>query len=282
MDEEGDYGIALAKLPGAATSSTDPDGGPIASGQTLTGTLSHNADTDIFQFYGDVGDRVVITAARLSGGVQPCIYLYPPDGGSQEKAVCDTAHSHTLDHQLLETGLYTIIIKDYYMDEEGGYNTSLTKIPSTLRPGIYNPEPSNICGVSENPILSWDAVADATGYDVFFGTNVVEPLNKIGNNITSSFFPLEDLENRTIYYWTVIAHTSSGDIPGTINWFGTQFRADLNSDGYTDELDLTIFADDFGRTDCDVGDPCEGDYDGDNDVDGSDLAVFAPDFGICR
>ncbi len=44
-------------------------------------------------------------------------------------------------------------------------------------------------------------------------------------------------------------------------------------------IPLAIFASDFGRTNCDQGDPCEGDFDGDGDVDGSDLAVFAADFG---
>ena len=281
MDNVGDYGISLAKTPGAATSPADPDGGPIAPDQTLTGSLSQNGDSDIFQFYGDAGDRVIISAAGISGGVSPCIYLYPPEGGEQEAGVCNGYSNLTLDNQLLETGLYTIIIKDYYMDDVGDYNISLIKTPLTLRPGIYNPEPSNICGVSVDPDLSWDTVAGATSYDVFFGTDVVESLENVGNNITNLFYPLENLENQTIYYWTVIAHTPSGDIPGTINWFGTLFEADLNSDGHIDGLDIDLFAADFGRTNCDVGDPCEGDFDADNDVDGFDLMLFVEDYGIC-
>ena len=50
-------------------------------------------------------------------------------------------------------------------------------------------------------------------------------------------------------------------------------------DGDVDGSDLATFADDFGRTDCDQGKICEGDFDSDNDVDGSDLATFAADFG---
>ena len=42
--------------------------------------------------------------------------------------------------------------------------------------------------------------------------------------------------------------------------------------------DLATFAADFGRTNCDTGEACEGDFDIDNDVDGSDLAVLAVTF----
>ncbi len=130
MDNLGDYGIALAKIPGDATSVIDPDGGVIASGETLSGTMDVRADSDIFQFSGDTGDRVVITT--FGSNVQPEIYLYPPDSGPKEASETGLSYSNTLDHQLLQTGLYTIIIKDYNMDNIGGYEISLIKTPNTV------------------------------------------------------------------------------------------------------------------------------------------------------
>lgn len=56
-------------------------------------------------------------------------------------------------------------------------------------------------------------------------------------------------------------------------------EGDFDNDDDVDGSDLAVFAADFGRTDCGIGEPCEGDFDEDNDVDGSDLAVFAADFG---
>ena len=56
-------------------------------------------------------------------------------------------------------------------------------------------------------------------------------------------------------------------------------KGDFDHDGDVDGSDLTVFAADFGRTDCGSEPPCEGNFDGDNDVDGSDLAIFAADFG---
>lgn len=56
-------------------------------------------------------------------------------------------------------------------------------------------------------------------------------------------------------------------------------EGDFDGDKDVDGSDLAVFAADFGRTDCGIGDPCSGDFDEDGDVDGSDLAVFAADFG---
>jgi cytochrome c553 len=63
-------------------------------------------------------------------------------------------------------------------------------------------------------------------------------------------------------------------------WKGKRWcPGDFNEDGDVDGSDLSVFAVDFGRTDCGVGPACKGDFDGDNDVDGADLSVFSADFG---
>ena len=63
--------------------------------------------------------------------------------------------------------------------------------------------------------------------------------------------------------------------PGACAWIYCDGDFDCDTD--IDGSDLSIFAADFGRTDC-SGD-CEGDFDNDDDVDGSDLAMFAANFG---
>ena len=52
---------------------------------------------------------------------------------------------------------------------------------------------------------------------------------------------------------------------------------DFDSNGDIDDSDLSVFAADFGRTDC--NNDCKGGFDNDQDVDGSDLSVFAASFG---
>ncbi|HHJ38577.1 MAG: hypothetical protein AXA67_03855 [Methylothermaceae bacteria B42] len=54
-------------------------------------------------------------------------------------------------------------------------------------------------------------------------------------------------------------------------------EGNFDGDGDVDGRDLSIFNQNFGRTECNG--LCQGDFDNDGDVDGSDLAVFNADFG---
>ena len=100
-------------------------------------------------------------------------------------------------------------------DTVGTFNIVFEKIPPDSRPGVYNLFPYK--GISTNDFighLSWDPVPGATGYDVYFGEDVIAPLVKIGENIASPFLAFPDMVPLTVYYWQVVAHTPAGDIPG--------------------------------------------------------------------
>ena len=217
-DAESTYDLTLLKIPGAISSPGDPDGGAIASGETLApaGELSIS-DQDAFQFYGNADDRVLIGAEPTSGSTRVFISLYPPDSGPRE-----AYGEQALDHQLRQTGLYTMVIEEYGRDAESIYNLSLAKIPPQLRPGLYNPFPANGAIISDlSDFFSWDPVPGATGYDVYFGENVIVPLPRIRNNISSPSTRFPAMDPDKIYYWHVVAHTSGGDIEGPYWWFET-------------------------------------------------------------
>ncbi|MBW1903160.1 MAG: hypothetical protein JRJ20_16255 [Deltaproteobacteria bacterium] len=55
----------------------------------------------------------------------------------------------------------------------------------------------------------------------------------------------------------------------------SDFNADIDVDG----SDLSKIADEFRRTDCLSGDPCDADLDNDGDVDDIDFSLFVEDFG---
>ncbi len=106
-----------------------PDGGPIASGQTLSGTLDVASDTDIYRFEGHRGDRVLIEATwTFEASRQPQVELYPPKGGAREAVAAYPYGS--LNHVLAQDGTYTIVIEsDYYT---GGYSLTLVNLRDSL------------------------------------------------------------------------------------------------------------------------------------------------------
>lgn len=66
---------------------------------------------------------------------------------------------------------------------------------------------------------------------------------------------------------------------GDIRLYPLLCRGDFNSDRYTDEADLEIFATDLGYSDCISPLFCAGSMDGDTDTDGLDLALLALEMG---
>jgi hypothetical protein len=129
------------------------------------------------------------------------------------------------DYQLQETGSYTIVLAAtwaYNTAPTGSYDLSLTKIPSTLPLGIYNPSPANGATVANlNQSFRWDAVAGATGYDLYFGEDVIAPLERIGANLSSPEMPFPPMERYKVYYWHVEAHLPTRTIQGPYWWFKT-------------------------------------------------------------
>jgi hypothetical protein len=213
------YNVSLVKNSGPFASQNYPDGGALISGQTRSGSLIPGLLRGYY-FYGQAGERALIGFAEASGSrtYTKYIYLYPPSGGPQE--AFNAGPNVVLDHQLIESGLYMIVLEDDGLDNSYNYNVSLTKIPAGLPPGLYNPSPGDANTHARAwGNLTWTPVAGATGYDLYFGSNIFQPLPKIGNNFSTASLPLPDLNLGQVYYWRVVAHTNSGDLTGPIWWF---------------------------------------------------------------
>jgi hypothetical protein len=215
------YNLSFLKIPGPVLSPSDKDGGDIASGELLSGQINPVPDTDGFNFYGNAGETVNIIMTGTGGNIyfQAGLHLYDPDGIHEVGG-----SGSTTNHQLLKTGLYTIVCQELNNWQADTYNLSLTKIPFTLPPGVYNPTPSNGSLVMYTAsLLDWSDTQGATHYDVYFGTNVLIPLVKIEENITSSHCSLPPLNNDTTYFWKVVARNGSSEIPGPVWTFTTGY-----------------------------------------------------------
>ncbi len=215
------------------------DRGMINSGETKIGiNLVGPSYMDNWTFNGNSGNRVIINAIKTSGSLNTSITLYPPDGGPAEAS----DNSGQLNWQLLKSGLYTIVISDWSLTNLGTYNVSLTKIPTTLRPGLYNPCPP-VGGLTSGccSTLHWDAVAGATGYDVYYRTDPTQPVIPIVLNTANTTVPLPQVQNGQICLWQVVAYTPTGTVVGPGWWF-TTFAADFNRDGKVNFRDFAALA----------------------------------------
>src|SRR5439155_8139605 len=85
LSRMGDYNISLLRIPGGPLSSPgDLDGGPIASGQTLSGHMDMASDLDAFRSAERRVGRVLITPLATSGTINKTISLNPHDGEQVE------------------------------------------------------------------------------------------------------------------------------------------------------------------------------------------------------
>jgi alkaline phosphatase len=91
--------------------------------------------------------------------------------------------------------------------------------------------------------------------------------------------------NVPLYAWGVNAELILGEIDNTelfaiaVAPASPYCLSDIDNDDDVDGSDLAVIADEFGRTDCVPGDPCNADLDNDGDVDDIDIFLFAEDFG---
>jgi hypothetical protein len=72
-------------------------------------------------------------------------------------------------------------------------------------------------GVAVSPTLSWAAVANATGYDVYFGTaNPATTL--VSTNQAGLTYAPTGLLGNTTYYWKIVPRSSAGSAAGCATW----------------------------------------------------------------
>ncbi|MHC4582040.1 MAG: PPC domain-containing protein, partial [Planctomycetota bacterium] len=105
--------VTIAAL-GLTPAICDAQCDPIESGETkIDCPIIGPSYSDCWTFEGEVDDRVIITTVRTSGSLYPQIYLRDPSGAVEAQPSPGSAIK--LDHQLQQSGTYTIIVQDYYL-----------------------------------------------------------------------------------------------------------------------------------------------------------------------
>jgi hypothetical protein len=129
MLNTGTYALSYLNVTsGPLTSVSDPDGGPIQSAASATGTIGAIGDIDAYTFTGNFGDHVLFAALETSGSLNTNISLYPPGGGP---SISISSIDRT-DATLNASGTWTIVIDDYSGAATGTYLLSFLNLSGPL------------------------------------------------------------------------------------------------------------------------------------------------------
>ena len=97
----------------------------IALGETLSSNISTIMELDAYTFNGNSGDDVTINMVTISGGLDPRIRVFRPDGSMICSGALANSGSLDVPCSLDATGVFTIIASDNGDNETGDYELSL-------------------------------------------------------------------------------------------------------------------------------------------------------------
>jgi hypothetical protein len=101
--------------------------GEILSAETRCGNIAPS-QIDSYTFTGNIGETVIIQMSRLTDSFfDPTIDLYDKDNMLETTVSATNSNVFLQNHQLLQTGLYTIVVRDAGGNDSDDYNLSFTK-----------------------------------------------------------------------------------------------------------------------------------------------------------
>jgi hypothetical protein len=174
----GDYNIFLQR--------TNDPANPIdvLFDQTMTGAISAVAQSNAYTFNGTANDILNFTVVTTNGSLHPCMQIYNSAGATVPNgSSCPGGGQATLSgFTVPSTGIYFVILKDYYDAYVGNYNISVQCSGTCLLPvptlaSISPPSAlagsggftltvngANFANVESNSVVQWNGNPLATTY----------------------------------------------------------------------------------------------------------------------
>jgi hypothetical protein len=135
------------------------------------------------------------------------------------------------------------VMPDSYLIDITAFSSSITRnINATLNILNATFEPLNLTspsnsetGVSLTPVFSWDAISNASTYDIEIATDAEFNSIIVSENITTNSYTAASLSLSTTYYWRVKAKNSCGEGDfSSVSSFTTQNCTRCSSQGTTE------------------------------------------------
>ena len=137
-DATGNYQLSLLSIPGVvADDAYDTDGGTIASGQRVPGTIDAPGDLDAFTFSASQGNRVVLGIGDV-GATEFVAELdvYGPDGARITGSADQTGFN--LEFTAPLGGTYYAVVREQFSDATGAYQLSLLTLPGAVGDDVFD------------------------------------------------------------------------------------------------------------------------------------------------
>lgn len=213
FNSDGQYALTMVQIPGTLSGS-DPDIGPIISGEKKTGKINQPGDIDLASFNAVNGDVVTITMQDVDVDLNPILEFYGPTGTQLVRTTdvfetCAVISNFTI----TSNGTYSIICKD----KEDRYNVSYTLEFNFMAgsPSLVNlPDPPVIISASQGTYsnridVTWSAAGGATGYDLWRSYSTNSAVQICTNLLTISYGDY-DVTAGLHYYYKVNSRNSYG------------------------------------------------------------------------
>ncbi|MFT4943855.1 MAG: hypothetical protein ACI8RH_001602, partial [Flavobacteriales bacterium] len=135
------------------------------------------------------------------------------------------------------------VVPDSYLIDITAFSSSITRnINATLNILNATFEPLNLTspsnsetGVSLTPVFSWDAISNASTYEIEIATDAEFNSIIVSENITTNSYTATSLSLSTTYYWRVKAKNSCGEGDfSSVSSFTTQTCSRCASEGATE------------------------------------------------
>jgi hypothetical protein len=232
-------GACSQTLNSSLTYTITDDGGP--AGPAAVG-YSHSIDRTLTFTPSDNTKKLRLSFTQMDLETS-YDYLYVYDGANTSATLLATLNGTTLPSTITATNATGQLTLRWTTDVSnvgtwGGFAATVISYSLPIPSCISSPtSPTNgQTNVSLTPTISWPISADATSYDVYFGTTL--PGTPTTNTSSTSYNPGTLIANTT-YSWKIVPKNSTGSPTGCSTWSFTTLTPPTN-DNPSGAIALTV------------------------------------------
>ncbi|MFT4539314.1 MAG: hypothetical protein ACI841_001937 [Planctomycetota bacterium] len=163
-------------------------------GERAVCTISSGTENDVYKFHGLAGDVVRVIIDGRTNDFDPMLRLIGPTGGSYASVNCSAPSwdscSTGSTWELVNDGLYTLLVSDAGSNNSGNYTLDLQVLPPQVHVPILE------YGVTRTVTINHGSDSDWYRFDGMRGEMVILTIDGLTNNLDPRIQVMDPLGNR--------------------------------------------------------------------------------------